>query len=290
MEDICLYISARGFARICTLHKNSNLESLNLSYDELLDKVKDGDSLYVWAGKLPEFMDQCIPRLTKKITLVSGDCDETVYTVQQYRTILDCPYILRWFPQNCMIRHEKITHIPIGLVYHAYYDAKDKSNPWSEKTKAAIDQENDIQQLLPSTPFWERKAKCYTTFHFHLHRGDRYEAFTSIPQSLIDYEPIPVDRLVSYKHQMEYAFVVSPFGGGPDCHRTWEALILGCIPIVKSSGMDPLFDDLPVLLVEKWSDVTQELLNDTIEKFKGRSFSYEKLTLPYWKEKINSSA
>jgi hypothetical protein len=51
--------------------------------------------------------------------------------------------------------------------------------------------------------------------------------------------------------------------------------------------MDPLFDDLPVLLVEKWSDVTQDLLNDTIEKFKDLSFDYEKLTLAYWNKKIN---
>ena len=290
MEDNCHYISSRGMARICKLHKHHILEELNLSYNEILDKVNDGDSIYVWSGTLSEFMDQCIPRLTKKITLVSGDCDETIYSFHQYKRIIDCPYIVRWFSQNSLISHEKIVHLPIGLAYHAYYDAIDKDNPWSKKIETAVDQEHDIQQLLPPTPFWQRKAKCYTTFHFYLHRGDRYEAFTSIPQNLIDYEPIPVDRLVSYKHQMEYAFVASPFGGGPDCHRTWEALLLGCIPIVKSSGMDPLFDDLPVLLIEKWSDVTQELLNDTIEKFKGRSFSYEKLTLPYWKEKINSSA
>lgn len=290
MEDSCHYISARGFTRICSLNTNKNVVSSYLSYDELLSKVKDGDSVYVWSGKLHEFIDQCIPSLRKKITLVSGDSDETVHTIHQYRIILECPYIVRWFPQNCMITHEKVTHIPIGLVYHAYYDAKDKSNPWSEKIKTPLEQEYDIQQLLPSRPFWKRKAKCYSTFHFYLDRGDRHEAFTSIPRNLIDYEPIPVDRLVSYKHQMEYAFVVSPFGGGPDCHRTWEALLLGCIAIVKLSGMDPLFDDLPVLLVDRWSDVTQELLDSTIETFKGRSFAYEKLTLAYWKEKINSSA
>jgi hypothetical protein len=73
-----------------------------------------------------------------------------------------------------------------------------------------------------------------------------------------------------------------------DCHRTWEALALGCIPIVRSSGMNALFDELPVLIVNKWSEVTRELLDNTIEKFKERTFNYDKLKLQYWVDKINS--
>ena len=88
MEDNCHYISSRGMARICKLHKHHILEELNLSYNEILDKVNDGDSIYVWSGTLSEFMDQCIPRLTKKITLVSGDCDETIYSFHQYKRII----------------------------------------------------------------------------------------------------------------------------------------------------------------------------------------------------------
>jgi hypothetical protein len=52
--------------------------------------------------------------------------------------------------------------------------------------------------------------------------------------------------------------------------------------------MNPLFDDLPVLIIEKWSHVTQHLLDSTIEKFKNRSFNYDKLLLRYWIDKINS--
>jgi hypothetical protein len=45
-----------------------------------------------------------------------------------------------------------------------------------------------------------------------------------------------LERAIELYEKINYAFVASPYGGGPDCHRTWEALILGCIPIVKSSG------------------------------------------------------
>jgi hypothetical protein len=56
-------------------------------------------------------------------------------------------------------------------------------------------------------------------------------------------------------------YVLSPPGNGPDCHRTWEAIYLGAIPIVKSefwpfSGMD-----LPVNVLNNWSDL------ETISKY-----------------------
>jgi hypothetical protein len=82
---------------------------------------------------------------------------------------------------------------------------------------------------------------------------------------------------------------VSPHGNGLDCHRTWEALALGCIPIVKSSGIDPLFDELPVWIVNQWSDVTADAMRTKIEEFRNINFNYDKLTVGYWKSKIVST-
>jgi hypothetical protein len=180
-----------------------------------------------------------------------------------------------------------------------------KDTFWGNK-KSPLDQEREIKEIISSNdfkPFWERNSKIYSTFHFELNRGDRKEAFENIPKDLIDYEPNQISRIETHKKQINYAFVASPFGGGPDCHRTWEALILGCIPIIKSSGLDPLFKDLPVLLVKNWSDINQELLDKTIEEFRlkilthkhlirkdltQKSFNLEKLKLSYWMNLINS--
>ena len=85
------------------------------------------------------------------------------------------------------------------------------------------------------------------------------------------------------------AFVASPLGNGLDCHRTWEAFALGCIPIVKISIMDTsLFDELPILIVKEWSNINEQLLKDTINSFKNRTFNMDKLKLQYWKDKILS--
>lgn len=77
----------------------------------------------------------------------------------------------------------------------------------------------------------------------------------------------------------EYAFIASPHGNGLDCHRTWEALCLGCIPIVKTSPLDPLYDGMPVWIVNEWSDVTYQGMLDKIREYKDPSY---KLTLDYW--------
>ena len=49
-----------------------------------------------------------------------------------------------------------------------------------------------------------------------------------------------------------------------------------------------LFYDLPVLIVKKWEDITEELLNNTLNDFKQREFNYDKLTLNYWINLIKS--
>jgi hypothetical protein len=98
-------------------------------------------------------------------------------------------------------------------------------------------------------------------------------------------------KLISLK-QKDFAFIISPHGGGYDCHRLWEALILGCIPIVKTSPIDKLYQDLPVLIVQSWSDVTMDLLVKIIEEFKikelNKEFKYEKLALSYWMNRIRN--
>ena len=51
-------------------------------------------------------------------------------------------------------------------------------------------------------------------------------------------------------------FVISPPGNGEDCHRTWEALLIGCYPIVLSPTLNPLYEKLPVIIVSSWDEVT----------------------------------
>ncbi len=120
-----------------------------------------------------------------------------------------------------------------------------------------------------SKPFYERELLCYSNFHFIVNSSkygyDRQDAIDKIPKELMFYEPTRVSRDISFNNQIKYAFVVSPHGNGLDCHRTWEALCIGNIPIVKTSPIDSLFDELPILIVKDWNDINKQLLEKTIE-------------------------
>jgi hypothetical protein len=82
---------------------------------------------------------------------------------------------------------------------------------------------------------------------------------------------------------IQHKYVISPHGNGLDCHRTWEALALGCIPIVRTSSLDPMFNGLPVLIVKEWSDVTAEVLDSFVPDY----LCVDKLKINYWNTIIN---
>jgi len=268
----------------CTVYQLPLKSSNPTLNSQFLDTVKEGDRVYVCTTAIPQFSSTFLPKLRVHIVLVSGDGDEYIPAVDPAGCdkILDSPYILKWFAQNCLYSHPKLIKMPIGMDYHALSDMPYPY--WWGQKEPPYKQEAAIQAIIDrSKPFWERKPICYTTFNIEMNRGDRLDAYLTIPIDLVYYEPTPVLRLESHKRQTEYAFVVSPYGYGFDCHRTWEALVLGCIPIIKSNHMDSLFEDLPVLIIKEWSELTQELLDSTIKTFKGRTFAYEKLRLDYWK-------
>ncbi|KAI3656786.1 hypothetical protein MP638_004133 [Amoeboaphelidium occidentale] len=95
-----------------------------------------------------------------------------------------------------------------------------------------------------------------------------------------------------YLRNMKYNFWASPPGLGVDTHRTWEALYLGRIPIILSSRIDVLFQDLPVLIVKDWSELTtQKILSEykrIMTKWAKGEFKFEKMYMSYWEHKILS--
>jgi hypothetical protein len=205
---------------------------------------------------------------------------------------IDTSKCIHIFAQNATIMHHKVTALPIGLDYHSQMEFDDAFGEPSASPKA---QEKVLQEIKDgSAPFAKRKLMCYANFNSKAVPGskkfgyDRENAIKEIQKELIEYQEEKIPRSDTWRKQTQYAFVICPHGNGLDCHRQWEALCLGCIPIVVTSPIDVLYKDLPVLIVKKWSDITQQLLQDTVNKFKDMTFQYDKLLLSYWVDKINS--
>jgi hypothetical protein len=182
--------------------------------------------------------------------------------------------------------------MPIGLDYHSMSNPIPGISAWGIHAEP-LDQESMLKTIKAnSLPFYERKINetkiAYSNFHFSMNTKfayDRKDAEANIPNELVFYEPNVIYRKISFETQSQFPFVISPHGNGYDCHRTWEALCLGCIPIVKTSILDPMYEELPVLIVNSWSDVTLDLLQNTIAKYKMQKFNYDKLLLSYWTSK-----
>lgn len=289
------YVSSRGLMKSCNLYSKTPKSSirylLNYSQSDFNDLKKlTNPKIYVCSSAMQDFCNNLLPHIDFSFILVSGDCDETIpYDIfngeEQLVKFINNKYLLHWYCQNMVVNHPKITLMPIGLDYHTMTS----NTVWGNIT-CPKDQEIILNAIkLHSKPFYERKPLCYANFQFLMttrYGHDRVDAANKIPSNLVYYEPSHIPRINTWNAQIEYAYVVSPHGNGLDCHRTWEALALGCIPIVKSSPLNKLYDELPVLIVNDWSDITDELLKNTIDSFKNKTFNYNKLSLKYWIDKM----
>jgi hypothetical protein len=298
MEENNIFVSSRGILKSCNYYSLTPYSSIKQVYNYLpLKNIKTikNPSIYICSSAILDFINSMLPLIDFSFILVSGDCDETVpqeiLTNNEFNNLLKDSRLIHWFCQNMTIEHDKITRMPIGLDYHTL-----TTRPLWGPISSCEHQEKMLLLIKEKVlPFWNRNIKCYANFHFTMNTKlgyDRKDAFQKINKELIYYEENPVPRLITWNKQKDYAFVICPHGGGLDCHRNWEALCLGCIPIVKTSPIDNLYNDLPVLIIKDWQVITNELLNDTIRRFKAKfennEFNIEKLKLSYWIELINS--
>lgn len=56
-------------------------------------------------------------------------------------------------------------------------------------------------------------------------------------------------------------FMICPIGNAVDCHRNWEVLYMRRVPVMKKNEyLEYLLKDYPVLFVNDYSEITEELL------------------------------
>eukprot|EP00585_Thalassiosira_rotula_P012690 CAMPEP_0196130840 /NCGR_PEP_ID=MMETSP0910-20130528/1077_1 /TAXON_ID=49265 /ORGANISM="Thalassiosira rotula, Strain GSO102" /LENGTH=403 /DNA_ID=CAMNT_0041390221 /DNA_START=3 /DNA_END=1211 /DNA_ORIENTATION=+ len=83
-------------------------------------------------------------------------------------------------------------------------------------------------------------------------------------------------------------FILCPSGLGWDTYRAWEALCMGAIPVLETyyrqDGFYKTFDDLPVLWVDHFNNVTPALLEEAYPKIlsKAQEYNFAKLTKQWW--------
>lgn len=288
MEQLTIFVSSRGILKSCAFHNAAPRSSLPLLDADLTTGVGPGQTVYVCTDALEKFATSVFPAITNPIVLVSGDSDKPVdaFLLQQgsIAAMLASERLITWFAQNLAASHHKLAHLPIGMDYHTMWA---QPGMWGLSRISPVAQEHRLQSILADSPlFHQRYLTAYCNWHFALHRGDRQECMDNIDKTACFFEAHPIPRLSTWQRQSECMFVISPHGAGLDCHRTWEALLLGCVPVIKHSSLDPLFVQLPVFVVTDWKDVTRDALAQFAKRMLEQKYNFYTLFKEYWLQRL----
>ena len=158
-----------------------------------------------------------------------------------------------------------IVALPLGVDFHTI-----ATKPfWGIPQTSWQNQEKHLLSLRnKALPLVQRKRKTLVTWNNTSTTSNRHtkNGYKSRPQlwkecmSNSDVFDIGTgNRNETWKKMSQYAFVYSPIGDGFDCHRTWEALALGCIVIAQSNPTIKEFvDKYPIILHDDPDKITQE--------------------------------
>jgi hypothetical protein len=83
-------------------------------------------------------------------------------------------------------------------------------------------------------------------------------------------------------------FMICPKGNAIDCHRNWEVLLMRRVPVMKKDPyFENLFKDYPVLFVDDYSDITEDLLIENNHLYeRALNMDISNLTLPNYFDRI----
>jgi hypothetical protein len=231
--------------------------------------------------------------------LITGSSDYSV-GVKEFLRKPKC--IKKWYAQNINYVHPDLIAIPIGLSPNKDIDETPLDINWFVENIKKF-------RLIPK---FKKTLYCNWTIQNNfsqrgniLEKFDKnnikykwdYPKFTNEQTQIIQAKfkkmkegkstKKEISTLLHYydycNEMSKYQFVVSPPGNGMDCHRTWEALYMGAFPIVIKNKMYKKFEDLPIIQVNNYSEVTYDLLYSYLKK----EYNYQKLYMTYWINKIN---
>jgi hypothetical protein len=263
--------------------------------------------LWIRHDLLQDFVDKILPKIDGPFVLMTTESDYSPIKHRRAATeaLLASPKLHHWFVQQCDItRQDKVTPIPLGILYPYRHDLRLKKDLFGHSHLAIYDLklfDEKLHRLLANRrPAATRKLMALADFalsntskdagHGET-RADIYDQL--LPNQVMTVPERALDQLSLYHLYSQYGFVISPHGRGIDCYRTWEALLMGAIPIVKKSVLDPVYEGWPVVIVEDWREVTHANLEIWLARFAGAWQHQgwdERLTFAYWAKRLRDAA
>lgn len=221
----------------------------NLAHDYL-----DWDKTYIDLGKKPAviflktdfidaFKNKVMPNITYPFELITHNSDYSVPKSRNAQDLLENNNLKKWFGMNVDMSHPKLQCIPIGIA----------NKKWPHG--------NTAQLLSVANKQIAQDKLVYSNFTLETNltkRSDALHTINSMPFVTTDNSKYPFEKYLEILKSFKY--VICPPGNSVDCHRIWEALYLGVIPIIEKHVAMEYFYDLPVMVVDKFDEITEEKL------------------------------
>ena len=166
--------------------------------------------------------------------------------------------------------------MPLGLPLEAYCPTYGNT-----RTLYKVSQEQKVVKNLAYMNF-----KIETCPHERQPVFDKFSDKVWVTVGTVD---ISNDGHEKYLREIRsHKFCICPRGNGIDCHRIWECLYLGTIPICVNNVALDQFKDLPILFIDSWDEVTPAMLESVYDEFSKREWDVKKLHMSYWEDAICS--
>lgn len=197
------------------------------------------------------------------LSIKLGRCNPAKTEADIY-ALLDHPRLVHWVAhQHSVIQHDKVHALPLGFGFH--------NRRMGPNGVHLNNYKNDMLDFLRESKDVKRDKLLLCTMQIHTNifgeDGDdprtqalrNLSAIRSLRQWAVNRR---FDSTRAYWSAVRaHKFVLSPWGWGPDCFRHYEAVALGTVPILLSDYLqDKAVRGLPVLVVEQWSDLNEEML------------------------------
>ena len=194
-------------------------------------------TVYLVGDLIDQFIEarEQIPNIQ---TLVIGESDTT-----QREQSLSKLYskVGQIFSNNLIGKSERCSPVPLGIERQAYRSAGRVRNFQKKyQTKTS-------NRTIPFLIAWNDATNAKRP----IYRAE----FQNHSNSLVINQRVAASTI--HKLMRKTMFVPSPAGNGIDCHRTWEALYLGAVPVVLRSEYFGE-SNWPVLVVDSWSELLEK--------------------------------
>ena len=254
-------------------HMTVFIDNIRL-YKRQIESVKPEDERYVNALMArSDLLDLC------------GNFPQMKFII--FTNLEDTPiddFILDKIPENvaCISAVNAITHN--DKVIPAPYGVQRRMNPSDDR----IEQLTQYMEHVPSKP----RNLLYVSHNesSNVKRMGIKSLFYDKDWAEVNEQRVPYN--IFLYNLSGSKFMICPIGNAIDCHRNWEVLYMRRVPIMtRDPYLQKLFENYPVLFVDKYSDVTEELLiaNDHLFQ-KAQTMDLSGLTLPTFFDRIVEKA